>query len=65
MNDQWMTVKEVADYPNLSPDMIYWLAQDGKFPASKVGSRWLFKRDKIDEWMENQQVEAPQGRLSK
>lgn len=64
MNDQWMTVKDVADYLKLSPDLIYRLAQQGQIPASKVGTRWRFKREKIDHWMEMRQVEAPEGTKS-
>jgi excisionase family DNA binding protein len=56
MNEKWLTVKEVAEYLQLSPDQIYHLAQQGKIPASKVGARWRFKREKIDEWMEEQTV---------
>ena len=56
MNDRWMTVKDVAEYLQLSTDQIYRLAQQGKIPASKVGARWRFKREKIDEWVENQSV---------
>ena len=54
ISDQWMTVKQVADYLKLSPDLIYKLAQQGEIPASKVRSRWRFKMAKIDEWMELQ-----------
>ncbi len=52
MTDTWLTVKEVAQYLKLSPDLIYKLAQQGKIPASKVGKAWRFKREKIDQWME-------------
>ncbi|MBM4330812.1 MAG: helix-turn-helix domain-containing protein [Deltaproteobacteria bacterium] len=52
MTDTWLTVKEVAQYLKLSPDLIYKLAQQGKIPASKVGTAWRFRREKIDRWME-------------
>jgi excisionase family DNA binding protein len=52
MTDTWLTVKEVAQYLKLSPDLIYKLAQQGKIPASKVGTAWRFNREKIDRWME-------------
>jgi excisionase family DNA binding protein len=52
MTDTWLTVKEVAQYLKLSPDLIYKLAQQGKIPASKVGTAWRFKKPKIDQWME-------------
>jgi len=52
MTDTWLTVKEVTQYLKLSPDLIYKLAQQGKIPASKVGTAWRFKREKIDQWMD-------------
>jgi excisionase family DNA binding protein len=52
MTDTWLTVKDVAQYLKLSPDLIYKLAQQGKIPASKVGTAWRFKKQKIDQWME-------------
>ena len=61
MDDRWMTVKDVAEYLQLSTDQIYRLSQQGKIPASRVGARWRFKREKIDEWVENQES-AQKGR---
>ena len=52
MTDTWLTVKEVAQYLKLSTDLIYKLAQQSKIPASKVGSAWRFKKEKIDRWMD-------------
>ena len=48
MQSRWMTLQEVAEYLQLSKDMIYRLAQNGRIPASKVGSRWRFRRERID-----------------
>ena len=52
MTDTWLTVKEVAQYLKLSTDLIYKLAQQGSIPASKVGTAWRFKKEKIDRWMD-------------
>lgn len=54
-NQEWMTVREVADYLRVSSDLIYRLSQEGKIPASRVGGRWRFNREKINEWMEGNQ----------
>ena len=62
MQDHWMTVKDVAEYLKLSTDLIYKLAQHGNIPVTKVGSQWRFKKEKIDEWMENQIPKAQQVR---
>ena len=56
MDDRWMTVKDVAEYLQLSKDQIYRLAQRGRILASRVGTRWRFKREKIDEWIEKNET---------
>ena len=61
MENRWMTLQEVAEYLQLSKDLIYRLAQNGKIPASKVGSRWRFRRERIDRWMEDMAVDAETG----
>ena len=58
MQNRWMTLQEVAEYLQLSKDMIYRLAQSGRIPASKVGSRWRFRQERIDSWMEDMAVDT-------
>jgi len=60
MDDRWMTVKDVAEYLQLSRDQIYHLAQQGRIPVSKIGYRWRFKKEKIDQWMDEQGVTQKQ-----
>ena len=63
MQNRWMTLQEVAEYLQLSKDLIYRLAQSGRIPASKVGSRWRFRQERIDCWMEDMAVDtATRGR---
>lgn len=50
-----MTVVELADYLKMKTVTIYKHAQEGKLPAFKVGSKWRFKRDTIDKWIEKQE----------
>ena len=58
MQNRWMTLQEVAEYLQLSKDLIYRLAQSGKIPASKVGSRWRFRQERIDRWMGDMAVDT-------
>jgi len=51
--DRWMTLKEVAEYLNVSKDSIYRLAQKREIPASKLGNLWRFRKEEIDDWMKN------------
>jgi excisionase family DNA binding protein len=45
-----MTLEEVAAYLKLKPQTIYTWAQEKKIPAAKIGKEWRFKRSIIDEW---------------
>ena len=58
MQNRWMTLQEVAEYLQLSKGMIYRLAQSGRMSASKVGSRWRFRQERIDSWMEDMAVDT-------
>ena len=62
MQNRWMTLQEVAEYLQLSKDLIYRLAQRGRIPAAKVGSRWRFKRERIDRWMDDMAVDTDSRR---
>ena len=61
MQERWMTLQQVAEYLQLSKDQIYRLAQTGRMPASKVGNRWRFRRERIDSWIEDMAVDGEAG----
>lgn len=50
-----MTVEELADYLKMKVVTIYKHAQEGKLPGFKVGSKWRFKQETIDRWIEKQE----------
>jgi len=52
MADEIMTVEELAKYLKTGVATIYKLAQEGKIPATKVGNQWRFRKEKIDEWLD-------------
>jgi len=54
MNDEILTLKEVAEYMKLAEKTAYRLAAEGKLPGFKVGGSWRFKREDIDRWIEEQ-----------
>ncbi|MBL1404837.1 MAG: helix-turn-helix domain-containing protein [Rhizobiales bacterium] len=54
MNNDIMTMKEVADYLKLNEKTAYRLTSDGKLPAFKVGGSWRFRKSEIDEWTKKQ-----------
>jgi excisionase family DNA binding protein len=44
-----LTVREVAEYLQLTEVTIYKYVSEGKIPGIKIGSRWRFEKDKIDD----------------
>ena len=48
-----MTIEELAEYLKISRSTLYKLLQDGKLPGQKVGKRWRFHQDAIDEWVKS------------
>ncbi|ELA9372129.1 helix-turn-helix domain-containing protein [Vibrio parahaemolyticus] len=52
MNDQILTLKEVAAYLKLAEKTAYRLASEGKLPGFKVGGSWRFKREDLEAWIE-------------
>ncbi len=52
MNDQILTLKEVAAYLKLAEKTAYRLASEGKLPGFKVGGSWRFKKYDLEKWIE-------------
>jgi excisionase family DNA binding protein len=48
---QIMTTKELAEYLKLHAITICKLSKEGKIPAVRIGSRWRFDKEVIDEWI--------------
>jgi excisionase family DNA binding protein len=53
MDDEILTLEEVAKYLKLAKKTAYRLAAEGKLPGFKVGGSWRFKRIDIEEWIES------------
>lgn len=51
MNDEILTLKEVAEYLKLAEKTAYRLAAEGKLPGFKVGGSWRFQKRDIDQWI--------------
>ncbi len=60
MDSPSMTVREVANYLNVDEKTVYRLAQKGELPGFKVAGTWRFKRQDIDQWIEDQKKAAAQ-----
>jgi len=48
---EFYTVEELAEYLRLTKRTIYRLLKGGNIPAVKVGHKWRFNKELIDEWL--------------
>ncbi len=53
-----LDVKEVAEYLGISTDMVYILCREKRIAHFRIGSRILFKKEAIDNWIEKQMIEG-------
>lgn len=52
MKDRALTIRQVADYLQVTERTIYKLTWAGQLPGFKVGNTWRFKKEDIDKWIE-------------
>jgi DNA repair protein RadD len=48
---RWLTTEQAADYLGIGKTRLYALSQSGRVPVSKVGKKWLYDQQLLDEWM--------------
>jgi len=53
-SDDIMTIEALAAYLKISRSTLYKLVQNGRLPGQKVGKRWRFHKEAIDEWLKQQ-----------
>lgn len=57
MSESLMTVKDVATYLGLSERTLYSMIKREEIPYVKVGGRYRFNREKVEEWLERKSRE--------
>lgn len=69
MSPEILTVDQVADLLHLHSMTVYRLAKEGRLPGFKVGGRWRFHRNTLEEWMVDRaqvaRLEAENRRLAR
>lgn len=56
MEDDILTLKEVALYLKLAEKTAYRLAAEGKLPGFKVGGSWRFEKEDVKQWIKEQKA---------
>jgi PTS system nitrogen regulatory IIA component len=51
IDDDILTIEEVARYLRVSERTVYDWAQKGEIPAGKIGTVWRFKKTEIEKWV--------------
>lgn len=51
MEDDILTIEEVANYLRVSDRTVYDWAQKGEIPAGKLGQVWRFKKSEVERWV--------------
>jgi excisionase family DNA binding protein len=54
-----LNTKEAAQFLNINEKMVYTLISEKGLPATKVTGKWLFPKQLIEQWLENQTINYP------
>lgn len=54
MNNDILTIREVAEHLKINEKTAYRLAAEGKLPGFKVGGAWRFMKADLDAWVDKQ-----------
>jgi len=53
-----LTIEELSEYLKIAKSTIYKLCQEGKIPGQKVGRHWRFRKETIDQWLDEKSGDA-------
>lgn len=54
MDDEILTIRELAALLKIGEKTAYTMAQSGELPGFKVRDQWRFRRADIDAWIDKQ-----------
>ena len=61
MDDDILTIEEVARYLRVSERTVYDWAQKGEIPSGKIGTVWRFKKSEIERWVNERLSSSKNG----
>lgn len=50
-SSKWLSLEEAASYLKLGRTVLYTLAREGRIPANKMGKKWAFEKERLDQWV--------------
>ena len=61
MEDEILTIREVAEYLKIKDKTAYALVARGDIPGFKVGGSWRFRVSEIEKWIKQQEKQGKAG----
>ena len=61
MDDEVLTIRELANLLKIGEKTAYTMAQAGELPGFKVRGQWRFRRTDIETWIHSQVDKAENG----
>ena len=55
MEKEFYTAEELSKYLRIPRSTVYFLTQEGKIPALKIGRHWRYDKAKINEWLKKRE----------
>ena len=55
MQSPLLNLEEMAEYIGASNTTVYRYIKQKKIPALKIGKLWKFRKERIDEWIKEQE----------
>jgi len=49
--DKWITIEDAAKYLGVGKTFLYTSVRAGKIPANRVGKKWMFQKEQLDQWV--------------
>ena len=56
MQSPLLNLEELAEYIGVSNTTVYRYIKQKKIPALKIGHLWKFRKERIDEWLKEQEM---------
>ena len=51
MEDRWFTVEDICKYLKVRNEKVYKWIEQREMPGHRVGRRWMFKQNEVDDWV--------------
>lgn len=54
-----LTIEDLSIYLKIPRSTLYKLVREGKIPSQKIGRHWRFRKETINQWLDETRAEEP------